>query len=267
MDPTAYRQFLELERTHWWFRGRRSVYLGLLRAHLSGARPKRILDLGCGMGGFLGELGELGGQVFPSDVSVESLVHCRERGFGRGVAASGYALPYRDGAFDLVCLFDAIEHIDDDARVMREVARVLAPGGLVFVTVPAYQFLYANNDRVAQHRRRYTRGMLRSVIDQAGLTVERNTHANVFLFPLILPSVLALKALERFSKQQERSDHTNLSWPIPAFVHSLCYRVFAAELAFTRRFDWPAGHSIAALGRKPADVRAGARRAEVARGA
>ena len=137
MEATAYQQFLELEREHWWFRGRRTVYLGLLEHHLGGERPPRILDLGCGVGGFLGGLARLGGRVFPTDISAESLVRCRERGFPGGVVSSGYALPYATAAFDLVCLFDAIEHIEDDARVLREVARILKPGGLVMLTQSA----------------------------------------------------------------------------------------------------------------------------------
>ncbi len=251
MEANAYRQFLELEDSHWWFRGRRTVYFGLLRHHLQGLRPARVLDLGCGYGGFLEGLAQIGATVHQSDISVESLAHCAERGFPRGVVSSGYALPYADGVFDLVCLFDAIEHIPDDERVMREVARVLRPGGLVLVTVPAYQFLYANNDRVAQHQRRYTRGRLAGVFAQAGLSVERNTHSNVFLFPLILPTVLAIKAVETLFPRKLDPEHTNLSWPIPRFVHDALHAVFAAELPFTRRFDWPAGHSIAALARKP----------------
>ncbi|MHC4892132.1 MAG: class I SAM-dependent methyltransferase [Planctomycetota bacterium] len=186
MEANAYRQFLELERDHFWFRGRRSVYFGLLEHELRTSAPRRILDLGCGMGGFLDGLSKLGGRVFHSDVDIDSLRHCTERGFPNGVVSSGYSLPYRDEAFDLVCMFDAIEHIPDDEAVMREVARVLRPGGHIFVSVPAYQFLYANNDRVAQHERRYTRGMLRRVFEQAGLEVVRNTHSNIFLFPAIL---------------------------------------------------------------------------------
>ena len=250
MNPNAYRQFLELEKTHWWFRGRRSVYLGLLHHHLKGQRPRRVLDLGCGFGGFLDGLARDCKSVYPSDVSLESMRTCRARGYPLSTVGSGYCLPYQDEAFDLVCMFDAIEHIPDDGRVMREAARVLQPGGLCLVTVPAYQFLYANNDRVAQHLRRYTRGRLRRLCLQAGLSVERNTHSNVFLFPLILPVVLGIKALELLLPEKS-SDHTNLSWPIPRLVHDVLYGIFAAELPFSKRFDWPAGHSIAALARKP----------------
>jgi SAM-dependent methyltransferase len=251
MEAAAYRQFRELEENHWWFRGRRAVYLGLLRHHLGAERPRAILDLGCGVGGFLGGLAELGGEVFPADLDRESLGICRERGFPRGVVCDGYALPYRDGSFDLVALFDAIEHIPDDARALGEVWRVLRPGGRVVVSVPAYPFLFANNDRVAQHQRRYTRRTLASVLTRAGFRPERNTHTNVLLFPLILPAVLLLKTVETLLRIPADPERTNLTVPLPGFLHGLLAGTFAAELPISRHVDWPAGHSILAIARKP----------------
>jgi SAM-dependent methyltransferase len=250
MDAVAYRAFLELEERHWWMRGRRRVYLGLLEHALSGARVHRALDLGAGMGAFLPGLSKIAEQVVYTDVSSESLATCRQRGFTRGALASGYSLPFADASFGLVCMFDALEHIEDDARAMREVARILEPGGRVFVSVPAYQFLYANNDRIAQHFRRYTRRSLRRAFEQAGLAVERNTHANVFLFPAILPAVLGIKLVERVLVKDPDPKHTNLSYRMPGPLNEALYRAFAAELPATRRFDWPIGHSIAALARK-----------------
>jgi len=257
MEAAAYRQFRVLEESHWWFRGRRAVYLGLLRHHLGLRRPARVLDLGCGVGGFLGGLERIGQRVYPTDVDRDSLVTCRERGFPNGVVSDGYALPYRDGSFDLVCLFDTIEHIPDDARAMREVARLLAPGGLVIASVPAYPFLYANNDRVARHCRRYTRRTLRQVLEGAGLAVERNTHSNVLLFPLILPTVLLIKAGETLFGRHPSEGRTNLSFPLPRALHGLLAAVFQAELVVSRRFDWPLGHSIVALARKAGPARPG----------
>ena len=253
MDPVAYQQFLELDRTHWWMRGRRSVYLGLIEHFTKNAPPKRVLDLGAGLGGFLQGLQDLaapGARIFPSDIDRESLAHITTRGFPGGVVASGEALPYKDGAFDLVCLFDALEHTKDDLAVMHEVARITEPGGHVFISVPAYQFLYANNDRVVHHYRRYRRKRLNDLFARTGFEVVRNTHSNVFLFPLILPAVLGIKALEKVFNKQAQSDHTNLSWPMPAVAHDALHAMFKAELPFSKRFGWPVGHSICAMARR-----------------
>jgi SAM-dependent methyltransferase len=254
VDPLAYKQFLELDRSHWWMRGRRSVYLGLIEHFVKHKRPQRILDLGAGIGGFLEGLDGIhgeGGRVFPADIDAESLGHIAARGFPGGVIADGYALPYKSGSFDLICLFDAIEHTEDDLAVMVEIERVLAPGGHLFVSVPAYQMLFANNDRVARHYRRYRRGRLDDLFGRAGMAVVRNTHSNVFLFPLILPVVLVIKLLEKVFRMKADPSHTNLTWPMPKFVHSLLAAIFSAELPFSRRFGWPVGHSICALAQKP----------------
>ncbi len=251
MDAPVYEQFRDLEESHWWFRGRRTVYLGLLQRYLGGRRVERALDLGCGMGGFLDGLSEVAERVFPADMAVEGLAFCRDRGYPLGVAVDGYALPYADASFDLVCLFDAVEHIADDVAVMAEVFRILKPGGTAYLTVPAYQFLYANNDRVSGHERRYTRGSLGRLLEGAGLEVVRNTHSNVLLFPVILPAVLGIKVIEAFVPPKADPKHTNLSWPIPAFVHDLLHAIFAAELPVSSRVNIPVGHSIAALARKP----------------
>ena len=141
------------------------------------------------------------------------------------------------------------EHAADDARVLAEVTRVLAPGGLCFLSVPAWPALYAENDRVARHHRRYRRGGLARLCAGAGLEVVRNTHTNALLFGLIAPTVLALKAWEAIGPPS--SGHTNLSWTPPGWVNELCYQAFAAELTLSRHADLPLGHSIVLAARRP----------------
>jgi SAM-dependent methyltransferase len=254
VQRVAIEQFARLERDHWWFRGRRAVYLGLLRKHLGPRRPRRVLDLGSGVGGFLAGLAELGELVAPADVDAESLGYSARREFPPNVArpllAGACALPFASESFDLVCLFDVLEHLDDDRAAMREVARVLAPNGLAIASVPAHAWLYANNDRVAGHRRRYSRGTLAKVFTSAGLRVERNTHANALLFAAIAPAILCAKAWESLAARDRDAQHTNLSWPLPRPLHSLFYAAFAAELPLSSRVDLPLGHSILAIARK-----------------
>ena len=256
MEPLAFEQFETLERNHWWFRGRRRVYLGLIERHLGGTPIERALDLGAGAGGFLPGLARLARRVWPADSDPRSLAACGRRELPANVAApirsSCEALPFEDSSFDLVCLFDVLEHIDDDIACLREVRRVLRPGGSLFASVPAYPALYSGNDRIADHKRRYTRSCLANALEQAGLGIERNTHTNVLLFPLILPAVLATKTWELAFERGQQSKRTNLSWPLPGFAHALLYRAFAAELPLSARIDLPLGHSIAAIAkRKP----------------
>jgi len=249
MKTQVYQQFLELEENHWWFRGRRSVYMGLLDASIPTSERSLLLDLGCGMGGFMASMKDLGFDVYGADMDLESLQHCNERGFTHCAQMDSYDLPFADNSFNTVTMFDAIEHVEDDHRAMREVARILKPGGRVAISVPAYQFLFANNDLVAQHYRRYNRRTVSELFQQAGLKVERNTHANIFLFPLILPIVLIIKLFETIFDRKREASHSNLSFPMPEFVNHFLHKVFAAELVVSRRIDCPFGHSIFAIAR------------------
>lgn len=246
MDARAVGQFIELETSHFWFIGRRQIFLAVLGARLGTRTDLQIVDVGCGAGGFLGPLARFG-TVRGFDDSPELVGVCRERGLDAELAGA-LALPLEEASADLVTLFDVIEHIPDDVGALAEARRILRPGGMVFLSTPAYQFLYANNDRVAHHQRRYTRGLLRRRIVAAGLVPERISYFNTLLFPAILPAVLAGKALERISPP---GDRTNLSLSLPAPVNDGLAAVMSSERRWLARANLPVGHSLIALARRP----------------
>ena len=245
MDATAYRQFAELEDSHFWFLARRRIFFHLLDRLLERRQGLRILEIGCGSGGMLRTLARYG-EVTGLDISMDVLRFARSRGAERLCVASGHALPVQPHALDLIALFDAIEHIPDDVQVLQECRRALKPGGLVFLSVPAYQFLYANNDRVAHHLRRYTRRQLRQRLSAAGLAPVKVTYFNTLLFPLILPTVLMKKLQESF---RPVGDRTNLSHHVPAALNRLLADVIGSERHLLSGIDFPFGHSIIAVGR------------------
>ena len=144
MELSVYEQFAQLEEGHFWFQGRRTIFFDMIEQVMrreAETSDRRILEVGCGAGGMLGPLGRYG-KVTGIDISHEYMQFCASRGHDSVVTGSGYDLPFRDDSFDMVALFDVIEHIEDDVRVLSEVQRVLKPGGRVFISVPAYQFLY-----------------------------------------------------------------------------------------------------------------------------
>ncbi|MCA8954656.1 MAG: class I SAM-dependent methyltransferase [Planctomycetes bacterium] len=249
MELSVYEQFAQLEEGHFWFKGRRTIFFDLIERSLTplaSGTERQILEVGCGAGGMLGPLSRFG-KVTGIDISREYVQYCHQRGHNRVVTGSGYELPFRDASFDLVALFDVIEHIPDDERVMQEVRRVLKPGGQVFISVPAYQFLFSQNDRVAHHLRRYTARRLHQVLSQAKLQPAKLTYFNTFLFPLILPAVLVLKAKERLFGLPEGL--TNLSHQFREPVNGIFAWVMGAERWLLRHIEFPFGHSLIAMAR------------------
>ncbi|MFT7667377.1 MAG: ubiquinone/menaquinone biosynthesis C-methylase UbiE [Planctomycetota bacterium] len=244
MNPTAFEQFETLEATHWWFRGRRRVYLEILRSVIGDSKPARCLDVGAGVGGFLGELEQLSGVVFHTEIEMDALKTCRRRGHLRGLTASATHLPFHDQSFDLVCMFDVIEHIHDDSLALAEAQRVLAPGGYLLLSVPAHPWLFSNNDRVAGHRRRYSRSALLQLFERSQLSIRRCTFTNMLLFPIIAGFLMAAKALESTELTNIERQTTNLSWKLPVFVNSAMYLGFCTELVLSRRYNLPLGHSL-----------------------
>jgi len=105
---------------------------------------------------------------------------------GEGVCGSATALPFTDAAFDVVSAFDVVEHCEDDALAVSELARVLAPGGRMLLSVPAYQWAWSDHDVRAGHHRRYTRRRLNELVAASGMEVVRSTYAFGAVFPLFV---------------------------------------------------------------------------------
>jgi SAM-dependent methyltransferase len=252
MEDAVYREFLELERTHWWFRGRRAIFVALLDRHLGRRADGRrlILDLGCGVGGMLAQLGEYG-RVIGTDVTLKGLQHCAARKFPRLVASNGSQGCFRDGSLDCITAFDALEHIEDDRSTLREIARMLKPGGLLVASAPAYRFLYSQQDRITHHVRRYTLGAFTRKARDAGLAVEQASYINFLLFPAILPAVLALKGWQALRRPPDAGAGSNVGIRIPDLANEALARIFGCEAAILRHVSVPAGHSLVMVARKP----------------
>jgi SAM-dependent methyltransferase len=245
VNVAEYQRMYEAEERQWWYAGMRALSLALLADPLArmarDGRAVRILDAGCGTGNNLLHLARYGRAV-GVDLSEEALVFCRTRGVA-AVRAGLLALPFPDGRFDCVTSFDVIYHrwVEDDAAAVREMARVLRPGGLLLVRVPALRMLWGAHDEAVHSRHRYRRSEVRRLLEAAGLEVVRATYANTVLLPL----VAARRGLDRLTGR-EGSDVGFLPAPLEWAFRS----VLRAEAAWVRRLSLPLGTSVFALARK-----------------
>jgi len=246
VKPAEYRRMYEAEETQWWYAGQRAIASALLEPALGGGPPgrRRLLDAGCGAGFNLLALAPRARAV-GIDLAPEAIAYCRARGV-RAVRAGLLALPFPDGAFDAVTSFDVIYHawVTDDRAAVTEMARVLRPGGVLLVRVPALRLLWGAHDVEVQSRHRYTLAELRALLARCSLRVERATYCNSLLFPLLL----ARRTLERVLGRQG-SDVGFLPGPL----EWLFSRALLAEAALVRAgASLPVGASAVALARKPA---------------
>jgi len=246
MQPHTYAIMREVEDRHWWYVGRRRIiaaFLGEICKQLTreGILRPHILDIGCGTGGNLEMLSEFG-EAEGVDVSTEALDFCRARGLKRVKQGAAENLPYENESFDLVTGLDVVEHLDDDVAGLREMRRVLRPGGRALLFVPAFMFLWGVQDDVSHHRRRYTLTELNQKLQEADLVVERASYANISFFA----PILAGRLLMRLTGIRPASEN-NIN--IGA-LNGLLGRLLGAESWWLRRMSFPFGVSIICVAKK-----------------
>lgn len=184
MDRLLELQTHELEDGHWWYRGRRRILDELMRS-LDLAPGATILDAGCGSGRNMVDFARYG-TVTGVEISDASLERARMRGVGEVVQCSITEMPFPDGHFDVAVCLDVVEHIEDEQGALRELHRVVRPGGSLMITVPAYQWLWSDHDVINHHQRRYTRKSLSAAAAAAGWKTARTTYFNTLLLPVAI---------------------------------------------------------------------------------
>ncbi len=253
VESSLYDEYVRIEDTHWWFRGRRKIIATVLRPYLR--PPARIIDVGSGGGAVAQALMQFG-SVTACDIDVRCAASVARRpgmAFAYGTAE---AIPFADGSFDLVTAFDVLEHLDDDVRALREMARVARPGGLIAVTVPAYRWMWGRQDEVSHHRRRYSGRSLRHAITAAGLVTRRLTAFNTILFPGIAALRITRRLAQRLAGGGQTPDLAGLksdfSMTKAGPFNDLLAATFSAEAAVLGLVDLPVGVSFLAIAEHPA---------------
>ena len=243
MRTLHYEQEANLADDHWWFVSRRRIIEKIMRQLLAPSGGRELLEVGCGSGFNLLML-ERFGRVEALEMSISAAKRARARAprckIDVGVIPMDLARKY-----DAICLFVVLEHIEDEAMALRWISDHLRPGGQLFLTVPAYRFLWTEYDVAAHHFRRYTRSALVASV-QSHFSVDYATYFNTHLFPIVaavrvIRHVLGLKSGERDS-----------SAGATGVANVVLKQIFSSELIWLPRFRLPFGVSIFLAARKAA---------------
>jgi SAM-dependent methyltransferase len=250
MDEGLYGRFFAIEERYWWSVGTRRLFFALLD-QLGLARDARVLDVGCGTGIMLLELAQRFDGAAGIDYSRLALDFCRRRGLQRLTRGDATRLPYASNGLDVVLALDVVEHLDDDAGCVAELARVCRPGGHVLVHVPAFPLLWSDKDVLNHHRRRYRRAGLRALIESAGLEVRHLTHFNSTVFPLAAGMAVARGGGRAAAAPARGAAALDALYALPAPVNAALTAMLDVEGALARRLPVPFGMSLVCLARKP----------------
>jgi ubiquinone/menaquinone biosynthesis C-methylase UbiE len=233
------------ERDHFWFRGFRR-FVEPLVARAAGTRQPEILDCGCGTGNNLRMLRRYG-PTYGIDLTWAGLQYAQQRGERLIARATVARLPFPDARFGLVTSFDVLYALETDveAAAIREMFRVLKPGGTLIVNVAALEALRGNHSVLSGELRRYSRRGLRRRLEAAGFRVTHATYTNLSILPLVAAVRL---------KQRLAGDHVESQEEItvpPAPLNAALSGLLALEAAVLRVVNMPAGSSLLAAAEKP----------------
>jgi SAM-dependent methyltransferase len=260
-DEWGFELLLAMQTRHFWFRGRHRYLYRAFRAAAArlSRRDLSAVDLGGGCGGWVRYLAARGpGPVRELALADSSL---RALQLADGVVPPEVTryqvdlldLPWRQ-RWDVAFLLDTLEHIEDDTRVLGEIRGALRPGGLLFVTTPAFPALWSYNDEVAGHRRRYTKRTIRALAAGAGLDL---VHASYFMFllsPLLAASRLGRTPRARSLTRDEMRALVRRTHRVPpAAVNETLAAIFAVETALARWVPFPGGTSLLGIFRNAGD--------------
>ncbi len=248
MERGEVERLAAAEERMWWFRALHRnlirVWLGLAARRSGG---ERLLDAGCGTGGFLARLGDARPGALIVGFDRDALACRFARAKGAAVAqASIDDLPFADRSFDAVFSADVLCHSGVDQReALLEMRRCLKPGGLLVLNLPAYHWLYSAHDRAVDNARRYASTEVAALLHEAGFVRIRTTYWNTLLFPLMV-------ARRKLGSRGAASDVALLPQPLEwllAGVAAAESALLAGLLAWGLRL--PFGGSILAAGVRP----------------
>jgi SAM-dependent methyltransferase len=243
MNSEEYTRLFQVEQEHWFYRGKRDLVRHWIERFGPLSHGDLLIDGGAGTGTWLLEMSArcrvLGLDDYPESIA---LARPRLKAVGGSVLQTSLEkVDLPDGIAAAVTLMDVLEHVDDDEAALREMMRLVRPGGLVVVTVPALRWLWSDWDVALHHRRRYHRAGLLRLARQCGAEVLHCSYINT----LALLPVALVRGWRRLRPVRPGSPRAEDRIP-PRPINRLLYHSFVKPACWPW-FHPPAGVSLLAV--------------------
>ncbi len=255
MRPEYVDKYTQIEKKHWWFKVRRQILKELIE--FANIKPSGvILEIGAGSGLNINS-------IYPENAVVigvepdRNMFSSSKLHSGRQIfegTAESVCQQFPDTVFDLITMFDVLEHIKNDNKVLCDLSKILHNNGKIIITVPAFQFLWSHFDVINHHYRRYTLIGLKKLLSDCGFKVLKGTYFNFFLFPLIALARIWSRLYQAIFRSQDNKTHKFDLEKGCKFADSILYGVFSFETHLLPKVNFPFGVSIAIIAQKKEEI-------------
>jgi ubiquinone/menaquinone biosynthesis C-methylase UbiE len=230
-----------IENIHWWFSVRRQILNNLI-SNLNFSKKEWAIDVGCGVGSNLKVLKSKEMNVIGLDKSFNVLRTNIQKIKLPLVNGDLHNLPFKPNSFKLIIAMDVLEHLDNDEIGIEEIYRILDKGGILILTVPAFNFLWGLQDEITGHKRRYLQKEIFKKLVSKNFCILKSSYFNFFFF---FPILLTRRLIYILKLKIESENKINFF-----LLNSILKIIFSIETYWLRFFSFPFGVSILFLAKK-----------------
>lgn len=232
------------EEKHFWFLHRKkTIYQGMRDLV---PVDNRIIEIGAGTGGVSQFLIKQGYKNFAvGELHFQGLQYAKSYGIDDCYQFDLLRSPFEKD-FDTVCMFDVLEHLPDPDLALSKVHKMLKDSGFVFLTLPAHQWLWSREDKVAGHKKRYTKKLIVNELERNGFEVVKATY----FFKLITPLLLLRRFIQPDNNTPVSDSEFNNSISMPPYLNNILNYICRFEDRISRFIPDTFGGSIFVIGRK-----------------
>jgi 2-polyprenyl-3-methyl-5-hydroxy-6-metoxy-1,4-benzoquinol methylase len=170
------------ENRHFWFKNRKDVIVGIFDKYVK--KTDQVIEIGAGTGSVARDLLKNGYDISVGEIHSLGLEYAKTYGIKGRFQVDIFESPFQEH-FDVVSMFDVLEHFEDESSALRNVHSMLKMGGKLVLTVPAHQWLWNRDDEIAFHKRRYTLKYLSEILELNGFEIVKSKHFFLAILPLL----------------------------------------------------------------------------------